>query len=462
MDVQAATNRASANALNSRFATDAFVPDRYLLWKMKPGSNVGGTAVDSRGVFDAKSGAAPEKGALRVLCLGDSIASATYRTYPDIAQRLTERLWPRKRIEFINASVAGYSTEQGLRWFRMLRETKPGVVVVCFGWNDHFPALNLPDQELGARNAFAALAHRLFRRTRLYQLLSAPSAERLQCQRENDHSLRVGPEEFDRNLRELVARIRAAGAEALLATQPANLASESIRHFEREQFTSSGATLASRHRDYNAITRSVAAELRTPLMDLEEEFGRRNRGYLFEPDGMHLAGPGQNLVARLLVGALRHQALLTQSEFDAVVHGARYDTTAPDKPRAAWAIDPVHADVSSIRPVSVGVVARNTGNTAWLRNHKVAQFGTRRNVSYGAVSIAAQWRGGSAQTTAPESLTRLAHDLYPGESTSQTLVLNPPGTPGDYAVEIGLRADGIGDLKYLGAEVTTLTVTARD
>ena len=460
LDVQAATSRSSAEALNRRFATDAFAPHRYLLWTQKSGANVAGQTVNDQGTLGEPLAADRKPGTLRVLVLGDSVTGAAFHAYPDIAQRLVEGARTTRTLEFVNAAVAGYSTEQGLRRLRRLWRLKPDIVVANFGWNDHFPALNLPDKELGARNSFAAQAHRLFGGMRLYQLAAAPSDERWDFERNTTGSLRVAPEEFTRNLHRFAETVRAGGAVPVLATQPENLSAESLGHLAGEGFGTTGTELAQLHREYNRRVRAAAAELKVPLLDLEEAFELRNRAVLFEPDGMHLSAAGQNLAARLLIGVLRNEGYMAPDEFERVVRTARFDTQTPDKPFAAWTLAPPTLVVPTTGTVEVGVLAKNTGNTVWLKERHVARMGTERNVLLGGVSVTARWRTAGAPTTGTVAESRLAHDLFPGESTSHTLTFAAPPVPGEHKVEIGLHADGIGDLTQYGTEVTTLTVVA--
>ena len=460
LDVQAATNRSSADALNRRFETDAFTPHRYLLWTQKTGANVAGQPVNKQGTLGEPAADERKPGTLRVLVLGDSVTGTAYRAYPDIAQRLVENARTTRTLELVNAAVAGYSTEQGLRRLVRMWGLKPDIVVANFGWNDHFPALNLPDKELGARNNLAALAHRLFGGTRLYQLAAAPSDERWDFERDTTRSLRVAPEEFTRNLHRFAEAVRARGAVPVLATQPENLSAESLGHLVGEGFGTTTTELAQIHREYNRRVRAAAAELKVPLLDLEEAFELRNRAVLFEPDGMHLSEAGHNLAARLLIGVLRNEGYISPDEFERVVRTARFDTQAPDKPFAAWTLAPPTVAVPTTGTVEVGVLAKNTGNTVWLKERKVARVGTQLNVPLGGVSVTARWRTAGAPTTGTVAESRLAHDLFPGESTSHTLTFAAPSAPGEYKVEIGLCADGIGDLTQFGAEVTTLTVVA--
>ena len=463
MGVQNATCRSSAMALNRRFATDAFVADRYLLWRLEPGTNLGGIPVAPDGTLGETAPAKKKpEGTIRVLCLGDSVSALTYRVFPDIAEHLADAAQTTTTLEVINASVAGYTTEQGRRLWGRLKHLHPDVVLISYGWNDHFPALNLPDKELGARNVFAAAAHRLFNWSRLYQMAAAPAGSRWHPAPDGTTSdtVRVGPDQFAENLEALAEAVRAAGAQPILATQPSNLTAANARHLRDAGFAVDENAPNALHQSYNNRIRAAAAATGAVLLDVDEAFEFRDRSRLFEADGMHLSGPGHNVAARLLVGVLRHLGYLTQDEFDRIVKTARYDTTASDKPLAAWTVSDARVETTVGAEVAVSVIAKNAGNTTWLRHHRVKEFGNRTNVDYGSVTVTGRWRTEGAPTTGTVAGSKLSHDLLPGESTSNTLVLRAPEEPGEYLLEVGLEAATIGPLSALGADVTTVTVVA--
>jgi lysophospholipase L1-like esterase len=486
-DMQAKTIRACVEALNARFAADAFVEDPHLLWKLKPGSNLGGIDVTNDGLLGELEqnplDVSRSHSAQRVLCLGDSVTAITYRTYATTAQRLANSVALARPLEIRNAAVPGYTTEQALRWFEKLQAWRPDVVLLCFGWNDQFSALNVPDRELGYSNPVTAALHRLLGRVRIYQLIAAPVEAKLLGHSTNSDARarnakksgstsgmpfesngmqrRVSPEQFEENLRTLVQRVRSLGAMPVLITEPENLAEASEKNLESRNFVSGDLGKAGEvHHAYNHVVRRVAIETHVPLMDLDEEFLRRQREHLFEADGIHLTGRGHNHVARLLLALLRDEGRITSAEYDQIAAAERHDTTAPDKPRAAWSVVPPQAEAATTQTVDVAVVARNVGNTRWLRSHIISKFGNRTNVSYGGVSIVGTWRTIDSPNAGTAAQAHLPSDILPGETTSVTLSMAAPKKPGNYELEIGLRADQIGDLKQFGAETTTFTLIA--
>src|SRR5690606_27758531 len=139
---------------------------------------------------------------------------------------------------------------------------------------------------------------------------------------------RVPLPEFRKNLAELVTTVRSWAATPILATQPENLKDAAEAFLVENSFVVSpevdNRTL---HSQYNQAVRDAAVGLDVPLLDLEEEFMRRPREFMLEPDGIHLTGRGHNHVARLVLGALRNEGLITPGDYDAIAGAEKHDTT---------------------------------------------------------------------------------------------------------------------------------------
>lgn len=108
-------------------------PDPALRWIPRAGWSGFGVTISPEG-FRGPSLRKP--GPSRVACLGDSctFGPAGGKPYPEILGALLG-----SEFEVVNAGVPGYSTFQGLRWYRSRVEPlKPSVVTVYYGWNDHW------------------------------------------------------------------------------------------------------------------------------------------------------------------------------------------------------------------------------------------------------------------------------------------------------------------------------------
>lgn len=465
----------ATDALNHRFNTNAFEFDPHLLWKLKPGGNLAGLDVDTRGLLTWERPAQGPRNArpVTVLCLGDSVTAITYRTFPQIAELLAAAGTTARPVHIYSAAVPGYTTEQALRQLPTLKDLQPDVVVLCFGWNDHFPALNLPDHELGAANAGEQILHNALKDVRLYQLVGAPLGARTSEDEASDDppanatyaaiaaDFRVAPPQFESNLNQLVDIIRSWSAMPILATQPENLKPTTEQFLQDNNFIAPNQRdNKSLHSQYNEIVRAVATNQNVPLLDIEAEFIRRPRDFMLEPDGIHLTGRGHNHVARLVLAALRNQGKITEGDYNLIARSEKHDTTAPDKPRVSWSVKPEHLAAVVGQPFSFSVIPQNSGNTRWIQKNIIRRFGLEKNVSYGSSSVFTRWRTLDSPTSGIAQVVPIPSDVLPGEATSMTLTMKAPTTAGNYELEIGIIADQVGPLTAYGAESTTLTVTA--
>lgn len=140
-----------------------YVPDSQLYWRWDP--RVG---VNSLG-YPAPEPAVPKSAeSFRVVYLGDS---CTWDSYPELAEPILNAALAGtgRFVETINLAVPGYSSHQG----RILAERYagslgPDLVVIQFGWNDHWAAIGAPDAAklIQVPTGPPAMADALFRRLR--------------------------------------------------------------------------------------------------------------------------------------------------------------------------------------------------------------------------------------------------------------------------------------------------------
>src|SRR6185295_19075455 len=102
-------------------------------------------------------------GAIRIVCLGDSVTFG-YRVppvwpdkpteddrgwlpYPMLLQKQLQEANPASKIEVVNMAVPGYTSHQGLAWLqRDIGSLQPDLLIVSFGWNDSSFS-DAPDRE---------------------------------------------------------------------------------------------------------------------------------------------------------------------------------------------------------------------------------------------------------------------------------------------------------------------------
>jgi lysophospholipase L1-like esterase len=116
-------------------------------------------------------------GAVRILCLGDSVtfgyrvpvafpgAPDSYNRneapYPTLIERWLRRANAGRAIEVVNMAVPGYSSRQALAWLRRdIGRVEPDVVTICVGWND-VSAREQPDHAVLQMDVGHVLARRV-------------------------------------------------------------------------------------------------------------------------------------------------------------------------------------------------------------------------------------------------------------------------------------------------------------
>jgi len=132
---------------NSPFATRVYDP--LLSWRLRPDAMLPGGRgrINSYGFVGRAFDWRKRPGTKRVLSLGDSVTYGLWacgdgifchsRPYPVALELLWNRAG-RGAVEAIDAGVYGYSSLQGLRYYRTyLDGLDPDIVTVMFGWNDH-------------------------------------------------------------------------------------------------------------------------------------------------------------------------------------------------------------------------------------------------------------------------------------------------------------------------------------
>jgi lysophospholipase L1-like esterase len=123
-----------------------------------------------------------------------------------------------------------------------------------------------------------------------------------------DDVLRVAPDDYRRNLEQLVACIREIGARPILMTAPRNhKLTAALVH--NKQAASVEAAMAL-HDQYNAICRDVAREHEVLLLDLAKDFERDDLRQWFTRDGIHFQDEGRIYIANALYTLIHDDAQL--------------------------------------------------------------------------------------------------------------------------------------------------------
>ncbi|HEY8240159.1 MAG TPA: SGNH/GDSL hydrolase family protein, partial [Kiritimatiellia bacterium] len=288
-------------------ADGSMVSDADVLWRFQPGTTFYGRRVNELGFLDREVAAEKTPGTRRVICLGDSCSAQGIPPYSGHLNALLRDKPPDDHAwEAFNAAVHGYTVLQGLGLYRArISLLKPDVVTIYFGWNDHWLAKENDAERIArAGSAWLTTLRNSFARKRLSTLLSLKADEP-----EAKLELRVPEETYVKALSDLIAAVRASGAEPLVLTAPrADTLHRQIVHGTHAESVHEAIRL---HDAYADLTRRVAREEAAGLLDLAALFAAPDRQKFFSKDGIHFKQAGLEQVAELI-----HAELVAQTSKD--------------------------------------------------------------------------------------------------------------------------------------------------
>jgi lysophospholipase L1-like esterase len=275
-----------------------FAPDEHLFWKLRaaddpaPKKYVG----NSMGFPGGEVLVPKPADACRIVFLGDS---CTFLGYPEQAIESLHREHPleAKRYESVILAIPGYSSHQGLAATELYgQKLGADVVVVYFGWNDHWLAYGAIDSKKQVHVSSSAPARFLAAATHASRLLQAMNWLRMQMAGANDPiaDVRVLPEEYANNLTEIDRLYREHGTTVVFVTAPTSFYALGVApYLLLLHFVKDAESAIKLHREYNAIVRDVARRTGAVLLDLEAEAEKRDDlAKIFIADGIHFTPEG--------------------------------------------------------------------------------------------------------------------------------------------------------------------------
>lgn len=319
--------------------------DPILSFRLRPDLIADGKPLNRAG-FRTHEFTPKRKGVFRVLALGDSCTFGIVTTnmfqyipepYPQRLERLVaERIGPGK-VEVLNAGVAGYNSFQGVMLLRTkLRDLKPDLITVRYGWNDHFMSqmdrgdhtfeepdnrLVLGVQDLLLHTALYGFVRRLDLEIQgLRQRGATPPPPALPTQWKPNLSL----DQYKHNLRRIAELARAQGARVWFLTSPhAFLIDANRGQYDKFPLAPSAKLLLGFnaipsfdrlieiHESYNDAAGEVSRELGVPLVDMDAEYRRHAAEPLFlSTDVPHPSQAGHNLEAEVLYERLVTEGII--------------------------------------------------------------------------------------------------------------------------------------------------------
>jgi len=233
-----------------------------------------------------------------VIFMGDSCTE--FGTYPARTMELLSTGYPSLKTG-IHLAAGGWTSEQGLaQMTRDVLPLHPKVVVIYYGWNDHWMALGPTDPELHAAHRYLWLADHF----RLVQLTL--KARVAMATRKAERPNRVPPDRYRQNLEAMAKLARGAGITPVFVTAPSNHVAGHEPEYLLRRHVRRLADVIPLHQQYVSLTREAARNGGAFLCDAAADFAALPppRDWLFRADAIHFTPEGDQQLARIVSGCI--------------------------------------------------------------------------------------------------------------------------------------------------------------
>ncbi len=273
--------------MHARIALDRgyFLADPTLFWKVRPGIS---PDFERRAKFVHPDSPIPPHGnKKRLIVLGDSCSRVTDDDLPYSAH--LEAALGRDEYEVLNASVPGYTSFQGLAWLRsQLLAAEPDVVVVYFGWNDHWRTTGKNDLEYARSLEPTSL--------RLLQIFQP---------RPDTPPFRVSLDEYRENLKDIIDEVTGRGGEVILIAAPYRFSPGVHEQYVKDKYLVPDDDAESLHREYLDVLREFIGREGVSVLAADEIIETLKGFPLLRADGIHLTDPGHLMLGTVLAECIR-------------------------------------------------------------------------------------------------------------------------------------------------------------
>ena len=228
-------NKLWQNELFSRFS-GVQERDPLLLWKFRPNVHKSIFQTNSEGLLGPEISISKPANTYRILLLGDSapVGLGLHKRDEAFGEQLIEILNqrnPGKNYELVNAAVSGYTSLQGLTYLKNygLRYS-PDLIIVYFGNNDASKNGFISDKELIDRNPQLVGVLGTLDRLAIYRFLKeillpikASFESKLLSQKKKEVVVRVSPEDYYRNIEEMIKLAETNNIKIVLVNVPVSV-----------------------------------------------------------------------------------------------------------------------------------------------------------------------------------------------------------------------------------------------
>jgi len=186
--------------------------DAFLMWSPRPGYSDHFITINSHGLRDKEYTYTKPKNVFRILCLGDSctfgLGVSISKTYHSLLENKLNQEYPTDKIryEVINAGCTGYTSSQGLSFYRLKgRHYKPDIVVCYFGNNEVVKQVHLSDRNIlydSVPYGLKFFQNQVLLRSALYRLMRKFIIEKVgkKDTKEAENVARVSIEDYGKNI----------------------------------------------------------------------------------------------------------------------------------------------------------------------------------------------------------------------------------------------------------------------
>lgn len=256
--------------------------------------------------------------AFTVLIVGDSCSFLGKAPYPARLTELLQAQSKQRTIRIYNASCPGYSSAQGVLRLHQFQDLRPDLVIVYFGWNDHWRSLNgCTDRELFERNQLIARTQSILSNFHFYWMIYSLAAShstqpaKPPVTANAEAPVRVPLSDYSDNLKAIVEQAASWNGRALFLTAPTNFERDKMPEWATNFFgqfyqmsPEQVAAIPTLHHQYNQRVREVAqSSTHASVCDLESTLN--GNATCFRTDCIHLTEEGHRQVAELVAQRIK-------------------------------------------------------------------------------------------------------------------------------------------------------------
>jgi lysophospholipase L1-like esterase len=276
----------------------ALEADELLFWKFKTGQ----PEINSLGFKSGEVSIPKPDHTKRIVFLGDS---CTEQGYPAIVETFVNSLISNKnlQVEAVTFAIPGYSSHQGKKITELLGDkVEPDLVVVYFGWNDHWLAYGDIDSQKKSPNPKNELANKVqwfHNHSRILQFVNKAIVTLSNSDSGPLDETRVSVNEYSENLGYIGHFFVERNIPVIFITAPTSHYRHGVPDYlVALNFATDKESVIRLHRKYNEVVRDVAARTSGYLLDLESEINEMHGiQEIFLSDGIHFTQHGLALVA---------------------------------------------------------------------------------------------------------------------------------------------------------------------